>query len=69
MTPELSARIQLWRAKALDGTITQDELREAIMVIRQERLTAQTTSTKARSARKETATISSDQLLDELKKL
>jgi len=42
-----SAQIQIWREKIANGTITQEELRQAIQTLREGRLTA---SPKARSA-------------------
>lgn len=64
--------IQVWRQKALEGTITTDEMRQAIAAIRKERVqasevseksTAKRTATKAKAA---AAPIDSDALLGEL---
>ena len=33
-SPEMQAKIQLWRQKAREGTLTQDEMREAIAALR-----------------------------------
>jgi hypothetical protein len=49
ISPELSARIDAWRSKARDGTLTQDEMREAVALIREGRVSAQATSTAARA--------------------
>lgn len=46
---ELSAKIQEWRAKALAGTLTPEESREAINVLRQGRVAAQAASTTSRT--------------------
>ena len=62
--------IQIWRQKSRDGTITLDEIREAIAAIRKERVEASTVS-KVAKERKSTAKakatpIDSNALLGEL---
>ena len=69
MSEVIAEKIQLWRQKAADGTITLDEMREAIAAIRKERVNAQERSTvsKTRKAKKEAnANVNSDDLLGEL---
>ena len=68
MTPETQARIQELRAKSAAGTITTEELREAITVLRQARGAAPqaTAGTKARA---KAAKPNSDDLLSELEGL
>jgi len=69
---ELQAKIQLWRQKAREGTLTQDEMREAIAALRQDRVGAAATSEKSREKRATTrakANINSDDLLGELDNL
>ena len=71
-SPEMQAKIQLWRQKAREGTLTQDEMREAIAALRQDRVGAATTSEKSREKRATTrakANINSDDLLGELDNL
>ncbi len=69
-SPDLQAKIQLWRAKAREGTLTQDEMREAILALRRDRLSISTPSTagskvnKARAITK--AKPNGDDLLAEL---
>lgn len=36
-SPELQTKIALWRQKARDGTLTQEEMREGIKFLRAER--------------------------------
>lgn len=64
----LSARVEIWRKKVLDGTITIEEMREAVEAIRQGRVTAAATAAKSRSSAR-AAPIDSDALLDDLENL
>jgi len=69
MSPEVNAKIQLWRQKAREGTLTQDEMKEAILVLRADRQGAASTSAASRekkAAGRAKAAINSDSLLDEL---
>lgn len=54
VSPELSAKIASWRLKAAEGTLTEDEMREAILHLRQGRVSAavaaRTSKTKTRVA-------------------
>ena len=36
----LQARVDIWRQKAIAGTLTDDELKEAVLAIREDRVTA-----------------------------
>lgn len=68
-SPEMQAKIQLWRQKAREGTLTQDEMREAIAALRQDRVGAAATSEKSRekkAAGRAKANVNSDDLLSEL---
>lgn len=69
MSPEMSAKVQLWRQKAREGTLSVEESREALAFLRADRVHAAATS-KASSTRKATSaakkSIDSDSLLDEL---
>ena len=69
---ELQAKIQLWRQKAREGTLTQEEMREAIAALRQARIGAASVSAVSRE-RKATAraqkNVNSDDLLSELDSL
>lgn len=64
MNPELNAKILVWRQKSLAGTLTQDEMREAVREMRAGRITAAQHSAKAKAPKK--APIDSDDLLKEL---
>ena len=66
---EMQAKIQLWRQKAREGTLTQDEMREAIAALRQDRVAAAGVSTASRAKKSATAAkkaVNSDDLLSEL---
>lgn len=62
---ELQSRIAVWRAKATDGTLTQEEMREAIQVMRQGRMSA-ATSSASRKAKVIAAIPSADDLLNDM---
>ena len=72
MSTTITANIQIWRQKAAAGTLTIEEMRQAIAAIRQERGVASEVSassravktTKTRAAK--AAPINSDDLLREL---
>ena len=49
LSPELQSRIELLRAKALAGTLTLDEQREAIRMLRADRVAA---AARGRASRK-----------------
>lgn len=56
MNPELQSQIQLWRAKAIDGTLSLDEQRDAIRALRAGRLAAAERA-KATRAKREKAPV------------
>ena len=66
----INGNIQLWRQKSRDGTITLDEMRQAIALIRAERVGASAVSAKSTAtkvaAKAKAAPIDSDELLNEL---
>lgn len=63
--PETQSKIAIWRQKAADGTLSVEEMRGAIQLLRGPRASAATTSANARSrARKEVK--SAEDLLGEL---
>ena len=66
MTPELQSKIAVWRAKALDGRLTEDEMREAIIALRQGRVGAQVASDTSRRKKAVAEIPSADDLLGEL---
>lgn len=68
MNPELQAKVANWRRKAADGTISLDEMRDAVQALREGRVAAATVSEKSRATKaKAKAEIkSADAMLDEL---
>ncbi len=65
MSPEIQAKIAEWRDKAQRGVLSVDEMREAIRLLREDRVTAAQTASRAKKAA--TAAIpSADDLLAEL---
>jgi hypothetical protein len=51
MTPELSAQLAVWRQKCATGTITREELRDAIDALRQVRHGAATVARSSSAAK------------------
>lgn len=71
-SPEIQLKIQEWRAKAREGSLTQDEMREAIAVLRKDRgaIPSATAGSKTTRERKAAAAKpDSDALLGELDNL
>ena len=65
-TPETLQRISQLRAKAVEGTLTLDEAREGVALLRQDRKSAAASSDTSRRARAKAAIPHADDLLDEL---
>lgn len=67
LSPEIQAKISMWRRKAVDGSLSPEEMREAIDLLRAGRTSA---AMAAASAKKRTkaakVVVSADDLLDEL---
>lgn len=69
---DLSTQVQLWRQKAREGTLTQDDMKEALIALRASRQAAGAVSATSRAAKGEARTkkaINSDNLLNELDNL
>ena len=70
MSEIIMSNIQLWRAKSRDGTITIEEMRQAIAAIRKERVGASTVSADSKEKKaavsKKKAPIDSNAMLGEL---
>jgi len=72
MSETIAMNIEIWRKKCRDGTITKEEMRDALAAIRKDRIGASATSAaskekKAVKAAKEAAPpIDSDALIDQL---
>lgn len=70
ISPELQSKIASWRLRAVDGTLTDAEMREAIIFLREGRVAAASAAARARSpAAKRVAAPSADSLLGELEDL
>jgi hypothetical protein len=67
-SPEDNAAISTYRAKAAAGTLTQEELKHAVTLLRQARMSAVQSSAKKRSAAAK-QTRNADDLLNELEGL
>jgi len=55
MTPETNSRIAHWRQKAQEGTLTEEDMIEAIKVLSAGRSFAATASTKSRASKAQAA--------------
>lgn len=69
MSPELTAKIQIWRAKAADNRLTPADMAEAILALRAGRVGAQIASDTSRRKKAVTAIPTADDLLGELEGL
>lgn len=67
-SPELQSKIASWRHKVANGTLTKEELTEAIKLLREERLAAAESVSKRRTTAKKEVR-SADDLLNELEGL
>lgn len=67
--PTLLNQISVWRTKAADGSITLDEMREAIKVLRANRLSSMEAAAKSKSGGRKkapAAPVDAGNLLDQL---
>lgn len=69
MTPDLEAKIAVWRQKAIDNTLTTNEMTEAVLIMRAGRLGASIASAKSKKAKATAAIPAADDLLAELGRL
>lgn len=60
---ELQSKIALWRQKAADGTLTQDEMREAILAVRAGRMSAEAASATSKRKKAIAAVPNADDML------
>jgi len=65
MNLELQNQISIWRRKAADGTLTEDEMRQAILALRAGRVGAATAAAKSKANAKKVVP-DADTLLQEL---
>jgi len=66
MTPELQSNIANWRAKALNGTLTREEMAQAIQALRAGRVGASIASEKSRRSKAKAEVPDADALLKEM---
>lgn len=68
--PALLNQISVWRSKAVDGSITLEEMREAMRVLRANRLSSMEAAAKSksgsRSKKAPAAPVNAGDLLDQL---
>lgn len=69
MSPELSAKIDLWRSKATANTLTTEEMKEAVALIRGDRKNAASKSETATRKRATREIPNADDLLEQLGKM
>lgn len=65
-TPEEETKLAIWRQKALDGTLTEAEEREAVALIRGTRHSAAYASETARRKKAKAEIPSADDLISEM---
>jgi len=66
MNPALASKIAVWRQKAADGTISLEEMREAVAALREGRKAAASSGERNKIAKAKAAIPSADDLLAEL---
>jgi hypothetical protein len=69
ISPELQSKLFLWRQKSDNGTITLEEMREAVKELRAGRLTAGMAAKTTGSRKAKGPTQSADAMLSELEGL
>lgn len=68
-SPESQSRIAVLRARAAEGSLSLDEVKEAVALLRADRHAAAQSSDQARRAKAKKAVKSADELLGELEGL
>jgi len=66
MSPELQSKISIWRQRAINGTLTQDEMKEAILALRQDRIGAAVASAASKRTKAKAEIPDADDLLAEM---
>jgi hypothetical protein len=66
MSPELTSKIQIWRQRSRDQTLTEADMAEAILALRGERRGAAIASDTARRKTAKSAIPDADSMLKEL---
>lgn len=65
-SPELQSKVAVWRQRAVEGTLTREEMREAIALLRQGRVGAAIASETSRKKSAKAAIPTATDLLAEL---
>jgi hypothetical protein len=66
VSPEVMSKVAIWRQKALDDTLTEAEMVEAIQIMRGDRRSAAHASDASRKSKAVKVIPSADDLLSEL---
>jgi len=66
VTPEMQSKLAIWRQKAADGSISIEEMRQAVRELRAGRQAAIQTASAAKRSSAKTPTRSAEDLLGEL---
>jgi hypothetical protein len=66
VSPELQSKISIWRTKAVAGTLTPDEMKEAILALRQDRIGASIASAASKRTKAKAEIPDADDLLAEM---
>lgn len=66
ISPELQSKIANWRLRAAEGTLTQEEMKEAIILLRAGRISTAYSSDSAKRKKAATTIVHADDLLSEL---
>ena len=69
MSPDVQAKLAVLRQKAIDGTLSLDEMKEAVVLMRGDRKAAAVVSDNSRRKRAKAEIKSADEMLDELGKM
>jgi hypothetical protein len=66
MSPEIRSRIAILQQKAIAGTLTIEEMREGVQLMRADRVAGASASDSSRRAKAKAVIKSADEMLDEL---
>jgi transposase-like protein len=67
LTPERQAQVSLWRQQAIDGTLSLEDMKAAVLVLREGRMGAAAASDASRTKKAKKVVKTADELLGELK--
>lgn len=66
LSPEMQAKVATWRQKAIAGTLSVEDMREAIVLLRSNRRSAAVSATEARRTKARKVVQSADDMLKDL---